>query len=142
VFDLPVSILALMASAAITLAITVIYRFLANQNEMKVLKAAMKEKQARIKELQKTNPTEANKLLNEVMELSNKQMKINMKPMLMTLLVIGVAFPWFGKLFPGNIVQLPFAIPFIGSALTWFWWYVIVSIPLGIAFRKLLRVEL
>ena len=140
--NLPVPILEILASVAITLVITIIYKFLANQNEMKQLKISMKEKQAKIKELQKTNPQEANKMLNEVMALSSKQMRMNMKPMLLTLIVVSIALPWFGQAFPGAVVKLPFTLPYFENDFGWLAWYIIVSIPLGILFRKLLRVEL
>jgi uncharacterized membrane protein (DUF106 family) len=141
-FNLPVPILEIFASAAITLVITIIYKFLANQNEMKQLKVSMKEKQSKIKELQKTNPQEANKMLNEVMALSSKQMRMNMKPMLLTLVVVSITLPWLGQTFPGAVVKLPFTLPYFENDLGWLAWYIIVSIPLGYYFRKLLRVEL
>jgi uncharacterized membrane protein (DUF106 family) len=141
-FNLPVSIEELLFSAIITFVITLIYKFLTNQSEMKQLKVNMKEKQAKIKELQKTNPQEANKMLNEVMALSSKQMRMNMKPMLLTLVVVSIALPWFGQAFPGAVVKLPFTLPYFENDFGWLAWYIIVSIPLGILFRKLLRVEL
>ncbi len=39
------------------------------------------------------------------------------------------------------VAQLPFELPFLGSYLTWFWWYLFLSIPSTIVFRKLLGVE-
>ena len=141
-FNLPVPIEELLFSAAITFIITLIYKFLANQNEMRQLKANVKEKQAKIKELQKTNPQEANKMLNEVMALSSKQMRMNMKPMLLTLVVVGITLPWLGQAFPGTVVKLPFTLPYFEDDFGWLAWYIIVSIPLGIYFRKLLKVEL
>jgi uncharacterized membrane protein (DUF106 family) len=39
------------------------------------------------------------------------------------------------------IAKLPFAMPLLGSYLTWFWWYIFISIPATIIFRKLLGVE-
>jgi uncharacterized membrane protein (DUF106 family) len=141
-FNLPVPIEELLFSAAITFIITLIYKFLANQNEMRQLKANVKEKQAKIKELQKTNPQEANKMLNEVMALSSKQMRMNMKPMLLTLVVVGITLPWLGQAFPGTVVKLPFTLPYFEDDFGWLAWYIIVSIPFGIYFRKLLKVEL
>lgn len=39
------------------------------------------------------------------------------------------------------VAKLPFSIPFIGEYLSWFWWYIFISIPTTIIFRKLLGVE-
>jgi uncharacterized membrane protein (DUF106 family) len=141
-FNLPVAIEELLFSAVITFVITVIYRFLANQNEIKQLKISMREKQEKIKELQKTNPQEANRMLNEIMVLSSKQMRMNMKPMLLTLIVVGITLPWLGQVFPGAVVKLPFTLPYFGNDFGWLAWYILVSVPLGYLFRKLLRVEL
>ena len=42
--------------------------------------------------------------------------------------------------FAPDIVTLPFALPFLGGTISWFWWYILVSIPVNIVFRKLLGV--
>lgn len=139
---LPVFIEEFLASAAITLVITIIYKFLTNQNEMKQLKISVKEKQSKIKELQKTNPQEATKMLNEIMALSSKQMRMNMKPMLLTLVVVGITLPWLGQVFPGVVVKLPFTLPYFENDFGWLAWYIVISIPLNYYFRKLLRVEI
>ncbi len=39
------------------------------------------------------------------------------------------------------IAKAPFEIPFIGSYLTWFWWYIFISLPATFILRKVLGVE-
>jgi uncharacterized membrane protein (DUF106 family) len=39
------------------------------------------------------------------------------------------------------VTRLPFALPFLGYYLTWFWWYIFISLPATIVFRKMLGVE-
>jgi uncharacterized membrane protein (DUF106 family) len=39
------------------------------------------------------------------------------------------------------VARAPFTIPFIGDYISWFWWYVFLSIPGTMVFRKLLGVE-
>jgi uncharacterized membrane protein (DUF106 family) len=39
------------------------------------------------------------------------------------------------------VARMPFSLPFIGEYLSWFWWYIFISIPGTIIFRKLLGVE-
>lgn len=141
-FNLPIPIEELLISAVIVFIISIFYRFLINQNEIRELKSNLKEKQTKIKELQKTNPQEASKVLNEVLALSNKQFRMTMKPMLLTLIVVGVALPYVGQAFPGTIVKLPFTMPYFGSDFGWLMWYILVSIPLGQLFRKLIGAEL
>jgi uncharacterized membrane protein (DUF106 family) len=140
ILGLPMFIEEILASALITLIITLGYRFLCNQCEMKQIKESMKEKQAKAKEFQKTNPSEASRIMNEVMVLMNKQQRMNMKPMLMTLIVAGLGLQIFGQTFTGSIVMLPFTLPYLGNDFGWMMWYIIVSVPLGYAFRKILGV--
>jgi len=131
-----------LASAVIVFMISVFYRFLINQNELREIKSRIKEKQATVKELQKTNPQEANKTLTEVMSLSNKQMRMTMKPMFLTLIIVGVILPYFPQIYPGAVVKLPFYLPYFESDFGWLVWYILVSVPLGQLFRKLLGAEL
>lgn len=139
---LPMFIEEILASAIIVFLISIFYRFLMNQNELKELKSNLKEKQAKVKELQKSNPQEANKVLTEVLTLSNKQFKMSMKPMLLTLVVVGLVLPYFGQIFIGAVVKLPFVLPYFENDFGWLAWYIIVSIPLGQLFRKLMGSEL
>jgi len=39
------------------------------------------------------------------------------------------------------VAKSPVTIPFIGDYLSWLWWYIIISVPASIVFRKLLGVE-
>jgi uncharacterized membrane protein (DUF106 family) len=141
-FNLPTTIVELLLSALIVFLISIFYRFLIKQNEIRELKSNLKEKQAKMKELQKTNPQEANKIMTEVLALTNKQFRMTMKPMLLTLVVVGVALPYFGQIFPGVVVKLPFTLPYFGNDFGWLAWYIIVSVPLGQLFRKLIGAEL
>jgi len=131
-----------LASAVIVFMISIFYRFLINQNELKEIKSRIKEKQAKVKELQKTNPQEANKTLTEVIAMSNKQMRMSMKPMFLTLIIVGIILPYFPQIYPGAVVKLPFYLPYFESDFGWLAWYIIVSVPLGQLFRKLLGAEL
>ncbi|MEM5778500.1 MAG: EMC3/TMCO1 family protein [Candidatus Aenigmatarchaeota archaeon] len=139
---LPIFIEEFLLTMLIVFVISVFYRFLINQNEIRELKASLKEKQTKLKELQKTNQQEANKVLNEILLLNNKQFRIMLKPMLLTLIVVGLSLSYFGQLFPGTVVKLPFELPFFGSDFGWLMWYIIISIPLGQLFRKLLGAEI
>jgi len=39
------------------------------------------------------------------------------------------------------MVHTPFSVPFIGSELNWFWWYIVITVPATMLFRRLLGVE-
>jgi uncharacterized membrane protein (DUF106 family) len=132
----------IIISAIITFIIALLYRFLINQNTLREVKTKQKENQEKTKELQKTNPDEANKLLAETISLSRKQFRLTMKPMMLTLVVVMILLPWMAYIFPGIIVKLPFYLPYFENDFGWLAWYMIVSIPLGQIFRKLLGAEL
>lgn len=132
----------LIISIIITFIITLFYRFLVNQEKLKEIKTKQKENQARIKELQKTNPKEASDLLNSTMALSRHQLGMSIKPMFLTLILVSILLPWMAYAFPGIIVKLPFYLPYFENDFGWLMWYIIISIPLGQLFRKILGAEL
>jgi uncharacterized membrane protein (DUF106 family) len=39
------------------------------------------------------------------------------------------------------IAKTPFTMPFLGNYLSWFWWYIFISLPATFALRKLMGVE-
>jgi len=142
IFGLPSFIAELLIAAGIAFAVAIFYRILINQNELRDLKIKQKEKQEKLKELQKTNPQEANKILNEMLALTNKQLKMSMKPMIPTLILVLVVLTWLSNVLPDKVVILPFSLPFFGNGFDYLWWYIIISIPLGQLFRKMMGVEL
>jgi uncharacterized membrane protein (DUF106 family) len=148
IFGLPDILAELIISALITLIVTLIYRFLANQGEIKKLSLSMKEMQAKIKEAQKSNPTEANKIANELLALQNKRMAHTMKPMFISsILLIILVLPWMGGLFSHVAFKLPFPWPSFLSWLVpglfsqWLAWYILASIPFNMMYRRFLGVE-
>ncbi|MBN2202578.1 MAG: DUF106 domain-containing protein [Candidatus Aenigmarchaeota archaeon] len=121
---------------------SLIYKFLLDHEKLKEIKSKQKEKQERLKEIQKTNPDEANQVMNEMLKLSQNQMKLTMKPMIVSLIVFMLVLPIMPQLFPDSVVNLPFTLPYFGSDFGWMAWYFILSLPLNSIFRKILGVEL
>ncbi len=143
VLALPPALAETILAAMIVFIITVLYKYLVDQEQMREHKEQIKTMQQKIKELQKTNPAEANKMLGDVLGMTNKQMLMNLKPMLVTMAFVLVFLPWIASVFGGkSVVLLPFALPFFGSELGWIAWYLIVSIPLSLLFRKMLGVHM
>ncbi|MDD5417119.1 MAG: EMC3/TMCO1 family protein [Candidatus Aenigmarchaeota archaeon] len=129
----------LIVAAFITFIITIFYKYLLDQNKVKELKDKTKELQQKLKETK--DKEETNKLTSEMFGMSNQQMKMTFKPMILTLIFVISIFPWLKVAFPGQIVTLPFEI--LGrTSFGWFLWYIIVSFPLSIGFRKLMGVNL
>lgn len=194
---LTVSILAVV----LTLIITLIYKKFSNQEEIKSLKNRMKEIKKKMDSARKENNIEEmNKYLQESLEINNKIMFMNLKPMLITFLIVIFILPWlhytFDKTlsfndefrffnFRGNFtyednklylngielengkvvdlngkwevknvdfqnkkvrlskvfIELPFSLPFVGKNIEWIGFYILISIPSSLLFRKLLDVH-
>ena len=129
----------LIIAGLITFVITLFYKFLVDQKKMKEIREKVDAMRKEVKEYQKTDPEKANQVTTEMFKLTNQQMKINMKPMIVTLLFVILIFPWLKTVFIGPIVQLPFSL--LGrTSFGWLLWYITVSIPLSTAFRKLMGV--
>jgi len=141
-FGYPAFLELLLISSGLSLFISLIYKLLLNQEALREIKTKVKEKQEKMKEAQKTNPKEAEQLMNEVLILNNKQLRTTMKPMFASSIIILLVFGTLRESFPGNIVNLPIALPFWGATLGWLGWYILISIPLNQLFRTILGVEL
>lgn len=139
---LPPPIAELIIAAFILFIITLFYKFLVNQSKVNELKTKLKEKQKEAKEMQKTNPKQANILMNEILKLTNRQFRMNLKPLFFGFIIIMILLPWVASVFPGAVVLLPFSLPFFGNDFGWLMWYIIISIPLNQLFRKFMGVEL
>jgi len=141
ILTLPKHIAEFFIAVFIIFIITIFYKFLINQNKMKELKDEQKKMQEKVKELQKTKPEEANKLMSETLKLTNKQMMMNFKPMIATFIFIIAFLPWLATIFEGPVVLLPFTLPYFGADFGWLMWYVVISFPLSMLFRKILGVQ-
>ena len=91
----------------VSLLITLAYKYLTNQSEMKSLKNEQKEYQKRMKEL-RSNPEEMMKVQKEAMSKNMEYMKHSFKPTLITMLPILLVFGWmsahlmYEPIFPGE----------------------------------------
>jgi uncharacterized membrane protein (DUF106 family) len=142
ILGLPMSISETIMALLITFIVTLMYKKFIDHAAMKDIKAKVKAMQHEVKELQKTNPEAANKKMSEVMTLTNQKMKLSMKPMLPTMIIIFALLPWMATVYTGPIVLLPFDLPYFGADFGWLAWYMIISIPASQLFRKIMGVEL
>lgn len=88
----PVSVI-IGVSLLVSVLITLVYKYMTNQNEMKRLKEQQKEFQKRMKEL-RSNPDEMMKVQKEAMKANMEYMKQSLKPTLITMLPIILIFTW------------------------------------------------
>ena len=66
------------------------------------------------------------------------------KPMIFTFIIFYLMWWWLSNLYSSmdSFILLPFPLPYIGSSLNLFWWYLIVSFWLGAVLRKLFIPEI
>jgi uncharacterized membrane protein (DUF106 family) len=97
----------LIISLGISFLVTIIYKYVTDQNKMKALKDKQKDYQKRLKEL-RNNPSEMMKVQKEAMKVNMEYMKHSFKPTLFTLLPILLIFGWmaahlsFEPIYPGE----------------------------------------
>ncbi|MEM5804372.1 MAG: EMC3/TMCO1 family protein [Candidatus Aenigmatarchaeota archaeon] len=141
VLTLPPILSEIVIAAIMTVIITLFYKKLVDQDRMKKIREETKKLQDKIKEVKNKDPEQANKLMSEVMKMTNEQMKMSMKPMLPTLLIAAVFFPWVASLYKGAVAILPFSLPFFGNDFGWLMWYLVVSVPMSQVARKMMGVN-
>ncbi|MBI3190186.1 DUF106 domain-containing protein [archaeon] len=190
-------------SVIVLIIINVFYRILMNQADAKQLKEKTKELNKQMRVLQKEGKREeSNKLLSEVMRENSRLMRMTMKPMLVSFIIVIILLPWLSEAYGDRIVtfendagkfsfrsveyqvlksgqlitvngqetcsapcaqkfgdsfleitkesdnikfapvvaMLPVQLPVIGNNLGWLGWYILVSVPVVVFTRKLMRI--
>lgn len=141
ILGLPAIISELILAIIIIFIITLVYRFFVDQNKVRELKEKQKEMQEKVKELKKTNPDAANNMMNDILKLTNKQFRMNMKPFLLVFIIAIMFLPWMATVFKGPIAMLPFSLPFFENDFGWLMWYIVISLPINQLLRKFMGVE-
>lgn len=124
----------LALSILLTLLMTLAYKYFTDQNLMKSLKEEMKAMQGEVKGM-KDQPDKMMAKQKDLMDKNLKYMKQSFKPMLITFLPMIVIFGWLKGYYTlkGN--------PDILFGLSWLWAYIIFSVVMSFALRKLFKVH-
>ncbi|MFH1638259.1 MAG: DUF2208 family protein [Candidatus Woesearchaeota archaeon] len=138
VLALPNPLGILIVSFILTMLITLLYKYMTDQELMKSLKEEMKSMQNEIKKL-KEEPEKMMKKQKEVMQKNMKYFMHSMKPNLISFIPIIFVFTWLRKYYTelGN----PAILSIGGLNLSWLWTYIIFSIILSLVLRKVLKVH-
>ncbi|MBI1972305.1 MAG: DUF106 domain-containing protein [Candidatus Aenigmarchaeota archaeon] len=121
---------------------TLFYKVLVNQAEMKEVRKSMESYREAANAAQKEkNITKMNENVSRMMELNKKYFSLSTKPLLFSLVVFALVFPWMTGEFAGVTVKLPFSVPFVGASVGWFGWYFLLAVPSSVIMRKLLDVQ-
>ncbi|EGQ43951.1 MAG: putative membrane protein [Candidatus Nanosalina sp. J07AB43] len=91
-------------SAALAALFAVIYWFLLDVERADEIKDKLNKYQDKMKEARENdNDDEASKHLKKTLQLNQKFMMLNIKPMLATIVFVGLFFPWLGNTYAPNV---------------------------------------
>ena len=129
-------------SVLLSLATTLVYKYMTDQALIKQVRDDIKKYQKEMKE-SKSDPAKMMELSKKTSALSMKIMPQQFKPMLITIIPFIVIFWWLGKIFTGMTV-IPFNFHFplssMETGLGWIGVYIIFSMIFTTAIRKALKV--
>ncbi len=142
-------------SLLVSALIGAVYRIMIKPEDMRAAKREMEEIRKRVKEAQKAgNEAKVRELMSEQLKISQKQMSLNFRVMPVSLIVFIIAVWVFGTFYNDVVVRLPFQMPLptrlagfppvwiaVKNYMGWFLWYICVTIPGTIFFRKLFGAE-
>ncbi|MHA1743660.1 MAG: EMC3/TMCO1 family protein [Candidatus Heimdallarchaeota archaeon] len=133
----------LIVSAILTLIVLCVNKFSVNREVAEQIKNRMREIRESLTKAQKAGDTEEiNKFLGEMMKINNQYMRIMLKSMVVSIIILAMFLPWLKYRYGGMaVVNLPFSMPVIGSSLNWILWYVLVSFTIGWVAKKLLGMD-
>jgi len=103
------------------------------KDRMQSIRATMLEAQ------KKGDTTQMNAHLSEMMKVNSEYMKHSFKPMIISLFLVLLILPVLRTSYEGKIVAtIPSILPAVGGMqLTWYWWYFISTLVVGIIIKKI-----
>lgn len=116
----------------ITLAITLIQKYMSDQDALKELREEQKRMQEEMKQY-KDDPKKMMEIQKKQLESIPKSFDLTTKPLIYTSIPIILFFRWFNDFFKTVGDDKIFGV-------NWIWAYLIVSIILSIILRKILKV--
>jgi len=125
----------LAISFIITFLITLVYKFMTDQTELKRVKEETKE----IREQMKTHrddPQKMKELNKRSLEISMGSLKHQFKPMLITLIPLFIIFGWLRTTYADYN-----NLNFLGFIDGWIWVYISSAIIFNIILKKVLKVH-
>ena len=111
-------------SFLVTLFITVIRYYMTDREKMKDIRMRQKKLRVEMKE-HKNNPEKMMEINKQMLEDMPEQMKMNFKPMIVTMIPILIVFSW---------MRSTYALTSISGS--WLWWYIGSSIIFSIFLSK------
>ena len=130
----------------ITGLLTLLNKKLMGKTDAKEVKENMQKVRADMLEAQKSGDKEkTDEQMKKMMEMNSQYLQSMIKPLsvslVISMLLLILFFPWLKATYNGKIVMIiPEFLPMIGGkGLTWIVWYIICSLVISIALKKILR---
>lgn len=133
----------LIVSSLLTALVIVINMLAVNRKVVRGIKDKLEELREQVNQAQKTgNKEDTTKYLNEMMKTNGQYMRQTFKALIVSMVILGLFLPWLQYRYANIIVaKLPFVLPYLGSELSWFWWYVFVSLAIGWVLRRIFVID-
>ncbi len=131
-------------SVVLTLLIVIIGRLITRKSIIAEIRTKLEDLRVKLAQAQKEgNKDTVKQLMGEFMKVNSQHMKHNFKIMMVSFVIFFVfLLPWASHTYEGQIVAaLPFTVPFLGSSLSWIYWYALISFSVGWVIRKLFGFE-
>lgn len=103
---LEASLAVFLIAGIILVVINAFYKFMINQEEAGRIKDRMGELSKESRKLAKENPEKSKQLMDEMMKEQRHLMRKNMKPMIVSLIVVAIALPWLGAAYHDRDVAI------------------------------------
>ncbi len=130
----------------ITGLLTLLNKKLMGKTDAKEVKENMQKIRADMLEAQKSGDKEkADEQMKKMMEMNSQYLQSMIKPLsvslVISMLLLILFFPWLKATYNGmTVMTMPEFLPMIGGkGMTWIIWYIICSLVISIALKKILR---
>ena len=121
-------------SFLLTLFVTLVYKWMTNQEMMKTLRDDLKKYQEEMKILS-GEPEKMMNVQKKALEANMKYMMHSFKPMLITFIPLIIVFGWLRTSYQEMDLN------FLGIFHSWIWIYIITSVLFSLVIRKVLKIH-
>jgi uncharacterized membrane protein (DUF106 family) len=119
---------------------TLIQKKMMDIDLVRSLKAEIKKLEKEYKNA-KNDTKKQTKIMTKQLDIQKQLLSHTMKPAMISSVPILIALIIMGTSFEGVMLQLPFALPWIGNTLGWLGIYILVSLISTMIFRKVLGLD-
>lgn len=124
----------ILLSFLLTLFVTLIYKWMTDQEMMKSLREDLKKYQGEMKSLS-SEPEKMMSVQKKALDANMKYMMHSFKPMLITFIPLIIIFGWLRSSYQTTDLN------FLGIFHNWIWVYIISSVLFSLAIRKVLKIH-